>query len=149
MNKCACGSNKKYEKCCGVYIDQGKHAPGPEALMRSRYTAYTKANIDYIENTMSGKALHDFDKERSKIWAEQSKWLQLKVIDSHDIDADTGTVEFIAYYSMHDKPYHIHEISQFKREQGCWFYVDGKQPKPGRNDPCICGSGMKYKKCCG
>ena len=24
-----------------------------------------------------------------------------------------------------------------------------KAPKPGRNDPCPCGSGKKYKKCCG
>ena len=24
-----------------------------------------------------------------------------------------------------------------------------KQKKPGRNDPCPCGSGLKYKKCCG
>jgi uncharacterized protein YecA (UPF0149 family) len=23
------------------------------------------------------------------------------------------------------------------------------QPKVGRNDPCPCGSGKKYKKCCG
>lgn len=22
-------------------------------------------------------------------------------------------------------------------------------PKPGRNDPCPCGSGKKYKRCCG
>ena len=41
------------------------------------------------------------------------------------------------------------------RQQGC---VQGKRPsrlkaltimaKPGRNDPCHCGSGKKYKKCC-
>lgn len=24
-----------------------------------------------------------------------------------------------------------------------------KQEKVGRNDPCSCGSGKKYKKCCG
>ena len=24
-----------------------------------------------------------------------------------------------------------------------------KTKKPGRNDPCPCGSGKKYKKCCG
>jgi yecA family protein len=24
-----------------------------------------------------------------------------------------------------------------------------KEPKIGRNDPCLCGSGKKYKKCCG
>ena len=23
------------------------------------------------------------------------------------------------------------------------------QPKVGRNDPCVCGSGKKSKKCCG
>ena len=26
--------------------------------------------------------------------------------------------------------------------------VESKQPKTGRNDPCPCGSGKKYKKCC-
>ena len=25
----------------------------------------------------------------------------------------------------------------------------GAQPMVGRNDPCPCGSGKKYKKCCG
>ncbi|MDD4564183.1 MAG: SEC-C metal-binding domain-containing protein [Eubacteriales bacterium] len=24
-----------------------------------------------------------------------------------------------------------------------------KEKEPGRNDPCLCGSGKKYKKCCG
>jgi len=23
------------------------------------------------------------------------------------------------------------------------------QPRPGRNDPCLCGSGRKFKRCCG
>jgi uncharacterized protein YecA (UPF0149 family) len=27
--------------------------------------------------------------------------------------------------------------------------VRRQQPKVGRNDPCPCGSGKKYKKCCG
>jgi len=27
--------------------------------------------------------------------------------------------------------------------------VTRKQPKIGRNDPCVCGNGRKYKKCCG
>ena len=27
--------------------------------------------------------------------------------------------------------------------------VGEKKPKIGRNDPCPCGSGKKYKKCCG
>jgi len=27
--------------------------------------------------------------------------------------------------------------------------VRREEPKVGRNDPCTCGSGKKYKKCCG
>jgi preprotein translocase subunit SecA len=27
--------------------------------------------------------------------------------------------------------------------------VTREAPKVGRNDPCPCGSGKKYKKCCG
>ena len=50
-----------------------------------------------------------------------------------------------------------HELASFRREEGRWVYVDGdmnpKGPprqvaKVGRNEPCPCGSGKKYKKCC-
>ena len=27
--------------------------------------------------------------------------------------------------------------------------IHNRVPKVGRNDPCPCGSGKKYKKCCG
>jgi SEC-C motif domain protein len=52
-----------------------------------------------------------------------------------------------------------HEKASFKKEEdGKWYFEDGKvqvQPyertgeKVGRNDPCHCGSGKKFKKCCG
>jgi len=45
------------------------------------------------------------------------------------------------------------------RESGTWCYAGGRvigvdpyrreEPKIGRNEPCSCGSGKKYKKCCG
>ena len=28
-------------------------------------------------------------------------------------------------------------------------HLERRQKEPGRNDPCWCGSGRKYKKCCG
>lgn len=40
-----------------------------------------------------------------------------------------------ALYVEHDAP----QVETFVREQ----------PKIGRNDPCFCGSGKKFKKCCG
>jgi DNA-binding XRE family transcriptional regulator len=29
------------------------------------------------------------------------------------------------------------------------FKRDRREERPGRNDPCDCGSGIKFKKCCG
>ena len=61
-----------------------------------------------------------------------------------------GTVEFKARYEQDGHMHHISENSLFRRIRGRWFYVDTvKSQKLGRNDPCHCGSGKKYKKCCG
>jgi preprotein translocase subunit SecA len=34
-------------------------------------------------------------------------------------------------------------------QQGPRQPIVNKGPKVGRNDPCVCGSGKKYKRCCG
>ncbi|WP_243128574.1 MULTISPECIES: SEC-C metal-binding domain-containing protein [Oscillospiraceae] len=47
------------------------------------------------------------------------------------------------------------ESSQMNAADRAEVLVDGWEPyrrkgvKVGRNDPCPCGSGKKYKKCCG
>ena len=53
----------------------------------------------------------------------------------------------------------MHEVSTFVKESDGWKFEDGElvgetpivreEPKIGRNDPCPCGSGKKFKKCCG
>jgi SEC-C motif-containing protein len=68
-------------------------------------------------------------------------------------------VEFIARYVEKGQTVNHHEIAQFRREEGFWYFYDGQAPKPrtikretpkvGRNAPCPCGSGKKFKKCCG
>jgi SEC-C motif-containing protein len=126
--------------------------------MRSRYTAYTQANIDYIANTMKAPANEDFNPEEARTWATSIEWLRLEILQSTQ-DNNTGMVEFLAYYSHQGKKFILHEISDFRREEGRWYYVDGKQPdkkpqmrsekKIARNDSCPCGSAKKYKKCCG
>lgn len=147
-NNCPCGKNETYAACCEKYISGAEIPSTPEDLMRSRYTAYSKANIDYIQQTMKSPAADNYDPVEAKKWAQSTKWLGLKVLKSSQ-DNDHGLVEFAAFYSNHDKQNCIYEISLFERENGRWYYIDGKQPKIGRNDPCICGSEKKYKKCCG
>ena len=41
------------------------------------------------------------------------------------------------------------EMKHLYKEQKVSRTVVNSSPKIGRNDPCPCGSGKKYKKCCG
>lgn len=148
MSMCPCSSGKNYEVCCEIFISGKQFPPTPETLMRSRYTAYTKANVDYIALTMSGPAAFNFDKEQTAAFAKKIQWKRLKVIKSNQ-EATYGTVEFLANYLIDNKPDFIYEISEFKLIDNRWFYVDGKSPKIGRNENCPCGSQKKFKKCCG
>jgi SEC-C motif domain protein len=168
MNLCPCRTleteaKATLEDCCGPYLSGKKKAPTAEALMRSRYVAYVVKNIDYVDQTQVKTKDDDFNKEEALKWAESSEWNGLEIRKTHKGgDADsTGTVEFVAHYK--DKAsgteLHHHETSLFQREGGEWKFKEGQihagqpvkrlEPKIGRNDPCTCGSGKKYKKCCG
>ncbi len=153
---CPCGTGQNYTDCCGKYIS-GQNVPEtPEQLMRSRYTAFTEANVDYIGKTMKSPALDDFDANGTQHWAKKVVWQKLEVMNS-SVNNNMGFVEFTAYYSEHNQQFTLHECSEFRLDDGRWYYISGKQKQRqliakklniGRNDPCHCGSGKKYKKCC-
>lgn len=154
MSLCACGANKEFSECCGPFLEQQQIPQTPEQLMRSRYTAYSMCNIDYIKETMRGKAAIGFDAQHAKEWAEQVTWLKLDVIRSYNENPDLGFVEFTAHFLEHNKKNQLHELSEFHRINNQWFYVDGserelapKSKRPARNSPCPCGSGRKFKNC--
>lgn len=157
IEHCACGSEQTYLDCCGRFIEKSETATTPEQLMRSRYTAYTKADIDYIERTMRSPALDRFDAGETRKWASSLKWERLEIVQTRT-EGDIGFVEFYAHFRGNNKKYAMREISEFHRIDGVWYYVTGEDPKStivhsspniGRNDPCPCHSGKKYKKCCG
>jgi len=160
MKQCPCGSGRDYSACCEPYIEGRAKAPTAEALMRSRYSAYVEHAIDYIINTCVHRGKNDIDYKSTRDWSEQSTWLGLKIISIEKGGAaDTeGVVEFEAAYEKDGLKDIHHETAKFKKENGEWLYVDGhisprtivrSMPKVGRNDPCPCGSGKKYKQCCG
>ncbi len=120
---CPCGSKLEYLNCCQLFID-GKLLPQrPEQLVRSRYSAYSMANIEYIQETMREDALQDFDAEDAREWAQSVKWLKLEVIRSSMSAEDKGIVEFIAYYRYQNKKHQLHEISQFELIDQIWYYT--------------------------
>lgn len=93
--------------------------------MRSRYTAYTQANISYIAKTMKSPAADDFDPADVRAWARSIKWLRLEVLNSA-IHGTDGEVEFRVYYSQKNQMQIMHEKSKFKLEDNQWYYIDGQ-----------------------
>lgn len=160
MNPCPCGSGSDFDACCGPLL-AGAHAPTPEALMRSRYTAHVKGDIAHLARTLSAEQRKTFDEAAARRWSKESEWLGLTVsrTEGGGEKDEVGMVEFTARFRMEGKEHEHFEQALFGREDGRWVYtgqvggpgvtVRRETPKVGRNDPCTCGSGKKYKKCCG
>jgi len=158
---CPCCSGLDFAACCEPYISGARDAPDPAALMRSRYTAYALQIMPYLFATLHPDQRHDYDEEGATRWARESEWENLEIVDVSPITAQgtTGTVEFKATYRRKGEKLVHHERAEFRRSGDTWYFFDGRMvgpaqlrrstPKVGRNDPCPCGSGRKYKKCCG
>ncbi|MEO0336282.1 MAG: YchJ family protein [Pseudomonadota bacterium] len=158
---CYCNSGVEFGQCCEPLIKGKKKAQTAEQLMRSRYTAFAIGEMDYIVDTHHPSSRDSVDVQGNQAWSKGAEWKGLEIrstIGGEESDSK-GQVEFVASFDMDGEEKTHHELSDFKKEKGEWFFVDGKlmtaetfvreQPKVGRNDPCVCGSGKKYKKCCG
>jgi SEC-C motif-containing protein len=102
---------------------EGKEAaPTAEALMRSRYTAYTLLQEHYLLASW-----HASTRPAALGLAEdvQTKWLGLDVKRREQQDTDHAVVEFVARYKVNGRAHRLHEVSRFVREEGKWFYLDG------------------------
>jgi len=160
MTHCPCGSDQTYQKCCEPAHLGTTPSKTAETLMRSRYSAYVKHSIPYLGESLHPDQKKDWSEQDTKRWAEQSEWLSLEIVktDAGTESDEFGMVEFIAVYKENEHVKRHHEISQFQKIDDRWYYVDGAtpkietvvhtSPKVGRNEPCPCGSGKKYKKCC-
>lgn len=128
---CPCGSDKSFDDCCAPIISGRCDAETAEALMRSRYVAFTLANVDYLMRTWHSRYRPVRDRKKILAWAKSVKWLGLQVIATKFglTDDDKGIVEFRAMFVEDDKMSHIHERSQFEREKGHWVYVTGVHMK--------------------
>ncbi|MCG6657555.1 YchJ family protein [Halomonas campisalis] len=143
---CPCGSGQALADCCGRY-HAGEPAPTPEALMRSRYSAFVLDLPDYLLATW-----HPSTRPSSLASDAATLWKRLEVLES-GVEGERGRVHFRATFREGRRWSVLEEASRFVREAGRWFYIDGNPAvhrlKPGRNAPCPCGSGRKFKACCG
>lgn len=161
MDLCPCGSQLAYNECCEPIINNTRKAKTAVELMKARYSAYAKVETDFLFSSLHPDRRESHDQKETRSWAEKSRWDRLEIIrteDGGENDAK-GIVEFIAYYMVKGERTRHHEVATFVKQDGEWFFDDGEgvmpqqvvraEPKIGRNDPCPCNSGKKYKKCCG
>jgi SEC-C motif-containing protein len=153
---CLCGSGLAYLECCGQFHNGDKTPATAEGLMRSRFTAYALRNTEYLmatwDATTRPKAI-DFSKETAE-------WLRLiiEMVKKGGPKDSKGLVEFKAFYRQDGVEQVMSETSRFTKQAGRWFYLGGvvklignanQQINEGKNAPCSCGSGKKFKRCCG
>ncbi len=121
---CPCGLNKLAEDCCLPIINGKKNAHTAEQLMRSRYTAFTIAEVDYLMSSHHSKTRNMKDKKEIKRWAKSVQWMGLSILDKEKGTASdtSGIVEFKAVFMENGQLDQIHEKSYFEKENNLWVY---------------------------
>jgi SEC-C motif domain protein len=155
---CPCGSGRSFGECCEPVLTRQRPAADAVELMRSRFTAHALRDYRHLHLTDLETAAKPYVAEEPS--GQEPEWTRL-VINAHEPGPkpDMAHVDFSAYYKAGDGEQALHEKSEFVRRNGEWYYtralrtgpapVRASGPKVGRNDPCPCGSGKKYKHCCG
>ena len=126
---CPCGRGKKYKQCCRPFHN-GKPAPTPEALMRSRYTAYAINNVAYIINTTHPQS--PLYQANTAKWAVElgqfcasTRFERLTVQSTSSDSTETGWVTFTATLFQGTRDVSFTERSLFRKQNGKWLYVSG------------------------
>lgn len=121
---CPCCSGKPYLSCCAP-LHQGASPASPEALMRSRYSAYVLQLEAYLLATW-----HPETRPPSlDLVSAAVRWLGLEVKAAPPPAGDTAWVEFVARYKEQGRAFRLHERSCFRQVAERWFYVDGQFPE--------------------
>jgi SEC-C motif domain protein len=154
---CPCGSGKNFGNCCEQILNGQRPAADAEELMRARFTAHVIHDFRFVHDShrpTAGKPYVD------EVGEPAMQWTKL-IVHAHETSADQpdkAFVDFSAYGTEEGVEKVLHEKAEFLRIDGQWLYnrearlgpapYKASAPKVGRNEPCPCGSGKKYKQCC-
>jgi SEC-C motif-containing protein len=153
---CPCGTGQLFEVCCEPILNRTQSAATAERLMRARFTAHVAHDFKFLHDSYRATAGKPYVAEAGE---PSVTWTKL-VVHSHETgeQPDKAFVDFSAYGTEEGTEKVLHEKGEFLRINGAWLYnrearlgpapYKSATPKVGRNDPCPCGSGKKYKQCC-
>ena len=158
---CPCASGKTFGQCCGPILNGEHKAETAWDLMRARYSAYAVGDGKFLFASCGPEVRAEFDEKTTRDWSKSAQWQGLDIIatEKGGKDDEEGEVSFVAHYAANGQKCEHREHATFRKIDGERRVIDcviesnepyrREEPKIGRNDPCPCGSGKKYKKCCG
>ena len=153
---CYCDSGLAFGECCQPFLTHQRRPETPVQLMRSRYSAFCQEDARYLHITWHSSMRTQNSVEQIQGAFRHTRWCKLSIEESViDENGTHGSVSFRAYYFEREKLGVLHESSRFEEENGEWRYLDGiiyhdsGRLSLGKNAPCFCGSGSKFKRCCG
>ena len=165
-----------YKDCCQPYHDafyndevdkvDGIKADSAERLMRTRYSAFVLVKPEYIVKTTLPAQQALLDVQSIENWAKETDWVGLEIVEhTPKLGKRHAQVEFKAYFKSHEetasglegKIQAHHELSAFVEIKNKaagnserWYFLDPTVAMTvSQKQPCICGSGEKFKRCCG
>lgn len=146
---CPCGLGEYVVCCQPLHLGQ-KRAETAEQLMRSRYSAFAKQEIDYIQKTTALGQQAALDMQAIREWGASNQWLKLEIVTSNEkLDKTHALVEFKAHFHDGKQAQIHHEVSHFVKFKEVWYYLDPTTDQAiTMKQVCICGSGKKFKQCC-
>ena len=146
---CPCGVGE-YIHCCQPLHRGERCAETAEQLMRSRYSAFAKHEIDYIERTTALGQQTALDMSAIAAWSKANQWLKLEIVNCNEkLDKTHAFVEFKAHYHDGKNTEIHHELSHFVKHEGQWYFLDPTTDQQiTMKQACICGSAKKFKQCC-
>lgn len=146
---CFCRSSKEYKHCCAPFHLHTAIPETAEQLMRSRYTAYVLKNIPYIVATTVPSQQSLLETHLLQEWADNTTWLGLEILKTENLTKTQSAVEFKAIFQGEEGELAHQERSIFVKIENRWYFVDSTVSLPTMKQPCVCGSGKKFKHCCG
>ena len=160
----AIGAPLLYQDCCQPYHDGllNKEADGIKAetakrLMRTRYSAFVLVKPNYIVKTTIPAQQNLLDIKAIENWAKETDWAGLEIVThTPKLGKRHAQVEFKAYFKTNENLQAHHELSAFVKvtdknsNNARWYFLDPTvSMSVSQKQPCICGSGEKFKRCCG
>lgn len=107
-------------------------------------------HIDDMDQMKQGIGLHSIGQKDPLI---EYKYTSFDMFEELNLNIQIETVRALMHVRVVQKPIEIKEEERQmftnKDDSVAKEPIKNSEPKVGRNDPCPCGSGKKYKNCCG